>query len=149
MYLLTRHWSTGRICLVDIDGGSMAIWTQLISHWFPFLWMWRNHANTKCSPNVWLMLAHRRRRWAIINHTLGQNFVFDGERIEWHSKCAHPTTPTLLLSKPYCMHSPYAHSGQSNVWWMLCHYDCAVWNKALLRILLYTLSPKFCKHMRQ
>ena len=35
-------------------------------------------ANTMCWPNVGLMLAQRRRRWASVSSTLGQRLVFEG-----------------------------------------------------------------------
>ena len=35
-------------------------------------------ANTRRRPNVVLILAHRRRRWANINTTFGDRFVFPG-----------------------------------------------------------------------
>ena len=35
-------------------------------------------ANTRRSPNVGLLLAHRLRRWPNINPTLGERLVFAG-----------------------------------------------------------------------
>ena len=40
-------------------------------------------ANTRNSPNVVLMLAHRLRRWPNIKTALGESLVFAGHWIRW------------------------------------------------------------------